>query len=67
VRRGTAIIDTSAIPEANSLLTASTPRTTSTSCPMPKPVSAVCTAMSARGEESVPAAASQPVAPTTST
>ena len=66
MRRGTAVSDTWASPEANSVVTTSTPRTTSTSCPTPKPVSAVCTAMSARAEESVPAAASQPAPPTTS-
>jgi hypothetical protein len=66
VRRGTAVRDASTMPEANSVLTARTPRTTRTSCPKPKPVSAVCTAMSARAEVSVLAAANQPAPPTTS-
>jgi hypothetical protein len=66
VRRGTAVNETSTMPEANSPVTVSTPRTTRTSCPKPKPVSAVCTAMSARADVSVLAAASQPEPPTTS-
>ena len=54
------------MPEANSVVTASTPSTRTTSCPTPKPVSATPSATSERGAESVLAAASQPTPPTTS-
>ncbi|WRL64899.1 hypothetical protein U6N30_03950 [Blastococcus brunescens] len=66
VRRGAAARITSTMPEANSVVTARTPSTTSTSCPNPKPVRAAWTAMSARAAEAVLAAASHPAPPTAS-